>query len=190
VGCQPDAAARDGVGLARTSVAEAVLTDAAETAAFGDYRGDELPDIVASRQGREGWLRAARQRLDRERSERAEPIPRSRPERLREAKRRLEEEHAVDRDAHEQYEAFRARRCHKGRSAFRPSAESATGVGGAGRQGQCHRCGFQARAWGCVAGSRAGTPKRVCNERHLILAAELMTASPDFGHLAPMLAAR
>jgi hypothetical protein len=26
----------------------------------------------------------------------------------------------------------------------------------------------------------------VCNEQHLILAAEVMTASPDFGHLAPM----
>jgi len=26
----------------------------------------------------------------------------------------------------------------------------------------------------------------VCNEQHLILAAEIMTASPDFGHLAPM----
>ena len=29
----------------------------------------------------------------------------------------------------------------------------------------------------------------VCNEQHLILAAEVMTASPDFGHLGPMLAA-
>ena len=26
----------------------------------------------------------------------------------------------------------------------------------------------------------------VCNEQHLILAAEVMTASPDFGHLQPM----
>jgi hypothetical protein len=26
----------------------------------------------------------------------------------------------------------------------------------------------------------------VCNEQHLILAAEVMTASPDFGHLRPM----
>jgi hypothetical protein len=25
-----------------------------------------------------------------------------------------------------------------------------------------------------------------CNERHLIVAAEVMTASPDFGHLGPM----
>jgi hypothetical protein len=29
----------------------------------------------------------------------------------------------------------------------------------------------------------------VCNERHLILAAEIMTASPDFGHLGPMFTA-
>jgi hypothetical protein len=29
----------------------------------------------------------------------------------------------------------------------------------------------------------------VCNDRHLIVAAEVMTASPDFGHLGPMLAA-
>ena len=29
----------------------------------------------------------------------------------------------------------------------------------------------------------------VCNKRHLIVAAEVMTASPDFGHLGPMLAA-
>jgi hypothetical protein len=29
----------------------------------------------------------------------------------------------------------------------------------------------------------------LCNERHRILAAELMTASPDFGHLSPMLTA-
>jgi hypothetical protein len=29
----------------------------------------------------------------------------------------------------------------------------------------------------------------VCNEQHLIVAAEIMTASPDFGHLGPMVAA-
>ena len=29
----------------------------------------------------------------------------------------------------------------------------------------------------------------VCNEQHLIVAAEVMTASPDFGHLGPMLTA-
>jgi hypothetical protein len=37
------------------------------------------------------------------------------------------------------------------------------------------------RGW--VQGYNAQT---VCNEQHLILAAEVMTASPDFGHLGPM----
>jgi hypothetical protein len=37
------------------------------------------------------------------------------------------------------------------------------------------------RGW--VQGYNAQT---VCNEQHLILAAEIMTASPDFGHLGPM----
>jgi hypothetical protein len=64
--------------LARAIVEEAIETDAADTAAFGDRRGDELPEIVASRQGREGWLRAARQRLEQQRAEQPHPVPRSR----------------------------------------------------------------------------------------------------------------
>src|SRR3954449_4815232 len=95
--------------IARAIVEEAVATDAAETAALGDRRGDELPEILTTRQGREGWLRDARQRLDQRRAQQAKPIPRSRPERLREGKRRLEEELAVERDANAQYEAYRAR---------------------------------------------------------------------------------
>jgi transposase len=53
--------------LARRIVEEAIAVDAAETAVLGELRGDELPEIVARRQGREGWLRAARQRLDQQR---------------------------------------------------------------------------------------------------------------------------
>ena len=43
-------------------------------------------------QGRQGWLREAKRRLDDKRAEEARPIPRSRAERLRESKRRLEQE--------------------------------------------------------------------------------------------------
>src|SRR4051794_16846202 len=78
--------------IARAIVEEAVATDAAETGALGDRRGDELPEIVTTREGREGWLRDARQRLDQRRAREAAPIPRSRPERLREGKRRLDKE--------------------------------------------------------------------------------------------------
>src|SRR4051812_40890257 len=44
--------------LAQVIVQEAIATDAAETAARGERRGDELPEIVARRQGREGLLRS------------------------------------------------------------------------------------------------------------------------------------
>src|SRR4051812_44601571 len=73
--------------IARAIVEEAVATDAAETAALGDRRGDELPEILTRREGREGWLRDARQRLEQRRALEPKPVPRSRPERLRESKR-------------------------------------------------------------------------------------------------------
>jgi hypothetical protein len=40
------------------------------------------------------------------------------------------------------------------------------------------------RGW--IQGYNAQT---ACNDQHLIIAAEVMTASPDFGHLGPMLTA-
>jgi hypothetical protein len=54
--------------------------------------------VIATTSGRQGWLRAARQRLDEERAERAKPIPRSRAKRLLEGKRRLEEDLAAERE--------------------------------------------------------------------------------------------
>src|SRR4029079_7380867 len=41
--------------IARAIVEEAVATDNAETAALGDGRGDERPEILTTRQRREGW---------------------------------------------------------------------------------------------------------------------------------------
>jgi len=92
--------------LARTIIEEAIELDAAETAGFDGYRGEELPELSRPARAARGWLRAAGQRLDRDRGERSEPIPRSRPQRLRDARHRLEEDHPVERDTHEQYEAY------------------------------------------------------------------------------------
>jgi len=64
---------------------------------------------LSTNQGRRGWLREAKQRLDAKRAEEAKPIPRSRPERLRESKRRLEEELATEQRANDAYETYRAR---------------------------------------------------------------------------------
>ena len=120
--------------LAREILKEAGEVDAAEDELYGEARGDELPEhlrtregrraalraakeklareradredvkaeggggiqgvelvldpeaIVARMQGREGWLREARHQLDEHRRVAAEPIPRSRAERLLECR--------------------------------------------------------------------------------------------------------
>src|SRR6185437_235794 len=107
--------------IAAEILEEADAVDAAEDERFGERRGDELPTELATAQGRRGWLREAKRRLDEKRAEEARPIPRSRPGRLREAKRRLEEEHQVECQANADYEAYRARgRMKNGRRFGRP----------------------------------------------------------------------
>jgi hypothetical protein len=86
-------------------LAEADAVDRAEDERYGDARGDELPPHLSTEQGRRGWLRDARRRLDERRAEEGGPVPRSRPGRLRESKRRLEEEHRVECQANAAYEA-------------------------------------------------------------------------------------
>jgi transposase len=171
--------------IARAIVEEAIATDAAETAAHGERRGDELPEIVATTRGRQGWLRDARQRLDQQRAERAEPIPRARPTRLLEAKRRLEEDLAAEREANANFEAYHRRGVMRDgrRMSARPKAYTppATPPGKINLTDPDSRLVHGMRGW--LQGYNA---QAVCNEQHLILAAEVMTASPDFGHLGPM----
>src|SRR4051795_3579063 len=78
--------------LAREILEEAKAVDAAEDELYGQARGDELPEEFATAQGRRGWLREAKQRLESERAAHPQPVPRSRPKRVQEAKRRLEAE--------------------------------------------------------------------------------------------------
>jgi hypothetical protein len=52
------------------------------------------------------WLSEAKRRLDDQRAEQARPIARSRPARLKESKRRLEEELWVECQANRAYEAY------------------------------------------------------------------------------------
>ena len=102
-------ATRDYDRVAAEILAEADAVDRAEDERFGEARGDELPGQLSTHQGRRGWLRDAKRRLDEQRAQEARPIPSSRPERLREAKRRLEQEHATECRANADYEAYRAR---------------------------------------------------------------------------------
>jgi transposase len=174
--------------IARTIIEEQIATDAAESAALGERRGDELPDVIATTKGREGWLRAARQRLDQERAERGEPIARSRPGRLLQAKRRLDEDLAAEREINDKYEAYRARGVMRDgrRMSARPKPYTPpeTPAGKINLTDPDSKLVRGMRGW--IQGYNA---QAACNEQHLIVAAEVMTASPDFGHLGPMLTA-
>jgi len=172
--------------IAQEIVEEAIATDAAETAVHGDLRGDELPEGVPVGEGRQRWLRAARQRLDRERAQRAEPIARSRPKRLVDAKARLEEELAIEVAANRAYESYREHGVMKNGRRFgarpKPYIPPEQPEGKVNLTDLDSRLVHGMRGW--VQGYNA---QAACNEQHLIVAAEVMTASPDFGHLEPMM---
>ena len=57
-------ATRDYEQIAREILEEADAVDAEEDEQFGERRGDELPPELATAQGRRGWLREAKRRLD------------------------------------------------------------------------------------------------------------------------------
>jgi hypothetical protein len=174
--------------IAREIVEQQIATDRAETAQFGERRGDELPEEIRTGQGRKKWLAGARQRLERERAERAVPVPRSRAKRLVDAKERLEEELAVEQRANEEYETYRRRdRDRTGRglgAAPKPYVPPVRPAGKVNLTDPDSRLVHGMRGW--VQGYNV---QAACNEQHLIVAAEVMTASPDFGNLGPMVAA-
>src|SRR3982751_5230384 len=169
-------------GLAKGGV------DAAEDELYGDARGDELPPEFATAQGRRGWLREAKQRLEAERAANPHPVPRSRPKRVKEAKRRLEEELWTEVRANRAYEAYRARgRMKDGRRFGRPPdpyTPLATPQGQINITDPDSHVVKGSRGRGFLQGYNA---QAVANEHQIVIAAEVMTIAPDFGHLEPML---
>jgi transposase len=181
-------ATRDYEQIAREILAEADAVDAAEDAQFGDAHGDELPPELLTAQGRRGWLREAKRRLDERRAAEARSVPRDRADRLREAKRRLEEEHRVECQANAAYEAYRARGVDKNGKKFgrppKPFAPPPTPEGKINLSDLDSRNVKTSRGW--VQGYNA---QAVCTEQQIVIAAEVNVDSPDFGHLEPMVAA-
>src|SRR3954451_4267696 len=172
--------------LAREILEEAKALDAAEDELYGEGRGDELPSEFATAQGRRGWLREAKHRLEAERAAHPQPVPRSRPKRLKEAKRRLEAELWTEVRANRAYEAYRARgRMKDGRRFGRPPDPYQPPAIPEGRinvtDPDSHVVkGLRAFLQGSIAHA-------VPNEQQVVLAAEIETVGADFGHLEPML---
>src|SRR3954463_9483800 len=172
--------------LAREILEEAKAVDAAEDELYGEARGDELPAELATEQGRRGWLREAKQRLEAERAANPQPVPRSRPRRLREAKRRLEEELWTEVRANRAYEAYRARgRMKDGRRFGRPPDPYRPPVT---PEGRINVTDPDSRVVKGLRGFLQGyNAQAVTNEQQVVLAAEIETLGADFGHLEPML---
>jgi transposase len=192
-GTKPHASASQHQNLDYDEIASAVLAEAdavdrAEDERFGDRRGDELPPELSTAQGRRGWLRDARRRLDERRAAEARPVAKSRPARLREGKRRLEEGHEVHCRANEAYEAYRARGVMKdgrrfGRppTAYRPPARP---------EGKVNVTDPDSRNVKTPRGYMQGyNAQAVCNDNQIVVAAEINADSPDFGHLDPIVSA-
>jgi transposase len=174
--------------IAREIVQDARATDAAEDEQFGEARGDELPPELATAQGRRGWLREAKRRLDEQRAEEARPVPRSRPARLKEAKRRLEEELWTECRANEAYEAYRARgRMKDGRRFGRPPDPYRPPETPAGK---INLSDPDSRLVKGVRGHVQGyNAQATTTEDQIVIAAEVTVDTGDFGHLEPMVTA-
>ena len=172
--------------LAREIVAEAIATDAAEDELYGEARGDELPPEFSTEQGRRGWLREAKQRLEAERAKDPTPVPRARAKRVKEAKRRLEEELWTEVRANDAYEHYRAHGRMKNGRRFgappKPYTPPEIPEGRVNVTDPDSKVVKGLRGW--IQGYNA---QAVTNEHHIVLAAEVQTVGADFGHLEPML---
>jgi transposase len=178
---------RDYEQLAREILEEAKAVDAAEDELYGDARGDELPEQLRTGEGRRAWLREAKRRLEEQRAKEARPVPGERPKRLKEAKRRLEEELWTEVRANAAYERYRSGRMKDGRRFSRrpdPYAPPAMPQGQINTTDLDSRLIKGPRGRGFLQGYNA---QAVANEHQIVIAAEVMTAAPDFGHLEPML---
>ena len=182
---------RDYEQIAREILEQAAETDRLEDEQFGERRGDELPPHLSTHQGRRGWLRDARRRLESERDANPKPVPRSRPARLKESKRRLDEELLVESEANDAYEAYRARGVMRDGRRFgrdprpqTPYQQPATPTGKVNLTDPDSRNIKTPR--GYMQGYNA---QAAANERQIVIAAEINADSPDFGHLEPMVSA-
>jgi hypothetical protein len=175
--------------IAREILAEAEEVDRSEDERFGEGSSvDVLPPGFRTSSGRKGWLREARHRQAERRAEEARPIPKSRPDRLRECRRRLEEDLAVERGAMKRQAEFWARGlAADGRPLGRrpkPSTPPATPAG------QINTSDPDSRRLKAPQGYLQGyNAQAVVNDRQIVIAAEVNASTADFGNLKPMVEA-
>ncbi len=181
---------RDYEQIAREILEHADAVDAAEDERFGERRGDELPPELATSDGRASWFREAKRQLDERRAAEAKPIPKSRPQRLKESKRRLEEELWTECRANEAYLAYRARGVMRNGRRLGSNSRPNPYVPPDTPAGKINTTDPDSRNVKTPRGYMQGyNAQAVCNEQQIVIAAEVNADSPDFGHLEPMICA-
>src|SRR3954471_15739810 len=148
-------------------------------------------EFVTRPEGRRAWVREGRRALESQRERERRPIAKDRADRLFEACRRLEEELDVEHASHAAYEAWRergvaadgSRRMAPGmvKSHERVLVPTAT-VNTTDHDSRVMRTQGQPPLQGYNA-------QLAVNDRQVIVAAEVTTDAPDFGHLEAMVRA-
>ncbi|MGH2867313.1 MAG: transposase [Solirubrobacteraceae bacterium] len=142
--------------------------------------------FVTRAEGRRAWLREGRRALEAQREQQPRPVPRGRPERIAEVKRRLDEELAFTHAANRCYEQHRATgRMSNGRRFGAPPHPYVAPLVPEGKinttdpdsavmiqQGQPPMQGYNAQA--------------AVTTGQIIIAAEVTRTPPDFGQLEPV----
>ena len=145
-----------------------------------------VEDVPADR-GRRGWHREAHKELLRRREQAAAPIPADRAGRLLEATGRLEDNHQVEIQASQAYEAWHAERragAVRGHKLGMPPKSWTPPVLPEGVMNKTDPDSRMMRTQGqpTIQGYNA---QAVVTRRRIIVAAEMAVESPDFGHLEP-----
>ncbi|MBE2321067.1 transposase [Solirubrobacter sp. CPCC 204708] len=170
--------------LARETIEDAQRIDAEEDERFGDRRGDELPPELATSGGRKAWFKVARRQLDDQRAEQAAPIPRDRPKRVREAKRRMDEQLFTELRAEEAYQRYRARGKDRRGGRLGPNTVPRPYVPPPVPEGEINTTDPDSRM---VKGQhqfiQGYNAQAATNEHRIVIGAETEVVSPDFGHL-------
>jgi len=165
--------------IAREIIEEAGRIDAAEDELYGERRGDELPEELSTRRGREEWIREALRRRKEEREADPEPVPRDRAGRLELCRSRLVAEHRTIVAAHRDYDARRAL-APRGRPPV-PAEPPA------GPEGRLNTTDPDSRTMRSPHGFLQGyNAQALANESQVVIAAEVLTDGNDSGALAPM----
>ena len=150
-----------------------------------DLAGEFDPELIGPR-GRRAWLREAHHQLERERWQTAEPIPRSRAQRLRDAARFLEDELTAECRGNRAYEDLREhRRLHDKRRLGGPTKPYTPPEIPAGEVNMTDP--DSRRMKGNRRYIQGYNAQAVVTEQQILIAAEISTSPNDFSQLGPMI---